>query len=451
MLPTREWLSFCNNSTTLIKSVLAIKIKKGFLAMTFSQQTLHCMAQVRMREIEKAMRQMEKDESRSARGLTSPAGRTDSGRTTPMGRGTSPGITPSASGFTTPSGRVTPPGASNGVGVSGRVTPSSTTASGRTTPTGKVTPPGTSPSGRATPTGRTANPMADAGDPQGFAMADAAGTASTSGRGVSGLTSPAESVTPSGVSFMTDDHAGLSSAFLHESSLAPGAVTDMLVSGVADNAVDASEQQQAHSSGLSMDGSATAVVLKHAPVDASSGGLATAVPGQLISTRSSVKDAIAMYEGSHPVSTHLSNSRHTAAQQSSSLSGGAYSQLTSSQSSVAYQTKSLSEGVYGKLYSSKSSVSQIATSPSWDQGEEEDLIPSSIPAFENSHVAGGDVSTASSGGGVARGASVTSSSGIGRFGGGIGRGGMNKFAVEAKPADGTAARHAAELEPSSER
>ncbi len=382
---------------------------------------MHCMAQVRMREIEKAMRQMEKDESRIARGITSPTGRTDSGRTTPMGRVTSPGITPSASGFTSPSGRVTPPGVTSGLAASGRVTPPSTSASGRTTPTSKVTPPGTSPPGRVTPTGRTANPKADADNLQGLAMADAAETASTSGRGVSGLTSPAESVTPSCVSFLTDNHAGLSSAFLHESSSAPDAITDILVSGLANETADASEQQQVHSSGLSVDSSATAVGLEHATVDTSSGSLATAVPGQLVSSRSTVKDAIAMYEGSHPVSTHLSNSRHTAAQQSSNLSGGAYSQLTSSQSSVAYQTKSLSEGVYGKLYSSKSSVSQIATSPSWDQGEEDELITSSIPAFGDSHMAGGGPSTASSGGGVAMGAGVTSSSGIGRFGGGIGR------------------------------
>ncbi len=200
-----------------------------------------------------------------------------------------------------------------------------------------------------------------------------------------------------------------------------------------------------------MDSSATAVGLEHVTVDTSNGSLATAVPGQLVSSRSTVKDAIAMYEGSHPVSTHLSNSRLTAAQQSSSLSGGAYSKLTSSQSSVAYQTKSLSEGVYGKLYSSKSSVSQIATSPSWDQGEEEELITSSITAFGDSHLAGGGLCTASSGGGVPRGAGVTYGSGIGRFGGGIGRGGNNKFAVEGKPADGNAATHAAELESSSER
>lgn len=404
-----------------------------------------------MRQIEKEMRQMEKDESRGARGLTSPTGRTDSGRTTPMGRGTSPGITPSASGFTTPSGRVTPPGVTGGVAASGRVTPPSITASGRTTPTSKVTPPGTSPSGRATPTGRTASLMADVGDSQGFAMADAAGRASASGRGVSGLTSPAESVTPSGVSFMTDDHTGLSSAFLHESSSAPNAITDMLVSGVANQTADASEQQQVHSSGLSVDSSATAVGLEHATVDTSSSSLATAVPGQLVSARSSVKDAIAMYEGSHPDSTHLSTSRHTAAQQSSSLSGGAYSKLTSSQSSVAYQTKTLSEGVYGKLYSSKSSVSQIATSPSWEQGEEEELITSSIPSSGHSHIVGGGGSTSSSGGGVTGGTGITSSSGIGRFGGGIGRGGMNKFAVDSKLADGNAATHAAELDPSSER
>ncbi|DBB15309.1 TPA: hypothetical protein ACH3X3_003563 [Trebouxia sp. C0006] len=250
---------------------------------------------------------------------------------------------------------------------------------------------------------------------------------------------------------MTDDHTGLSSAFLHESPSAPHAITDGLVSGVANETTDASEQQQVYSSGFSMNSSATAAGLENATVDTSSGSLATAVPGQLLSSRSSVKDAIAMYEGSHPVSTHLSNSRHTAAQQSSSLSGGAYSQLTSSQSSVAYQTKSLSEGVYGKLYSSKSSVSQIATSPSWDQGEEDELITSSIPVFGSSHVIGSGLSTPSSCSGVASGAGVTSSSGIGRFGGGIGRGGNNKFAVEGKPADGNAATHAAKLDSCSER
>ena len=405
-----------------------------------------------MRETEKAMRQMKKDESRSARGLTSPTARTDSGRNTLMGRVMSPGITPSASGRTTPSGRVTPPGVTSGVATYGRVTPPSTSASGRTSPTSEVTPPGTSSSGRVTPTGRSANLKGEAGNLQALAMADTAEAASTNGRGVSGLTSPAESVTPSGVSFVTDDHAGLSSAFLHESPSAPHAITDGLVSGFANKTADASEQQQADSSGLSMDSSATAVGLEHATVVTSSGSLATAVPGQLVSSRSSVKDAIAMYEGSHPVSTHLSNSSLTAAQQSSSLSGGAYSKLTSSQSSVAYHTKSLSEGVYGKLYSSKSSVSQIATSPSWEQGEEEELITSSIPAFGNSHVAaGGGGSTASSGGGVSRGPGVTSSGGIGRFGGGIGRGGNNKFAVEGKPADGNAATHAAQLESSSER
>ncbi|DBA98927.1 TPA: hypothetical protein ACH3X1_014672 [Trebouxia sp. C0004] len=404
---------------------------------------------VRMRDIEKTMRQMERDEYRHARGLTSPTGRTDSGRTTPMGRGTLPGITPSASGFTTPSGRVTPPGVTSEVAAFGRVTPPSTSVSGRTTPTGKVTPPGTSPSGRATPTDRSANPTANAGNPQGFATADAAVIASTIDRGVSGLTSPAESATPSGVSFTADDHAGLSSAFLHESSSAPDASTNTLVSGVANETADVFGQQQAYSSGLSMNGSATAVGLEHAIIDISSGSLATAVPGQLVSARSSVKEAIAMYEGSHPVSTRLSNSQYTAAQQSSSPSEGAYSKLTSSQSSVAYQTKSLSEGVYGKLYSSKSSVSQIATSPSWDQGEEEELISSSIPAAGSRHIAGSGFSTASGGGG--RGADATSSSEISRFGGGIGRGGMNKYAVEVKPADWDAANQEAELDPSSER
>ncbi|KAL0022610.1 hypothetical protein WJX77_009755 [Trebouxia sp. C0004] len=379
---------------------------------------------VRMRDIEKTMRQMERDEYRHARGLTSPTGRTDSGRTTPMGRGTLPGITPSASGFTTPSGRVTPPGVTSEVAAFGRVTPPSTSVSGRTTPTGKVTPPGTSPSGRATPTDRSANPTANAGNPQGFATADAAVIASTIDR-------------------------GLSSAFLHESSSAPDASTNTLVSGVANETADVFGQQQAYSSGLSMNGSATAVGLEHAIIDISSGSLATAVPGQLVSARSSVKEAIAMYEGSHPVSTRLSNSQYTAAQQSSSPSEGAYSKLTSSQSSVAYQTKSLSEGVYGKLYSSKSSVSQIATSPSWDQGEEEELISSSIPAAGSRHIAGSGFSTASGGGG--RGADATSSSEISRFGGGIGRGGMNKYAVEVKPADWDAANQEAELDPSSER
>ncbi len=384
-----------------------------------------------MRDIEKAMHQMERDESRHARGLTSPSGRTDSGRTTPTGRLTPPGST--GSGLTTPTGRVTPPGITSSVGASGRVSPPSTTRSGITTLTGRVTPPGTSGSGRLTPTGRGAVLTRMVSNPQGHTVADAGVLTNPDGRVGSGLTTPTDSVTPSGLSYMTDYHNA-------DSRLANRSVT------VNDSLATTSQ--------------AATAVAPAAPMGqlgpASGGSLATAVaptasPAALLSTRSNVKDAVAMYEGSHPSSSRLTPSRSTVVQQSMSLSGGAYSRLASSKSSVAYQTKSLSEGVYGKLYSSKSSLGQEAISASWDAEIEE---AEESPAIRSSAAVAGPSDGASVAGGgsaVAAGVGATSSGGIGRFGGGIGRGGTSKLAVEVKPAASTAADGAADESPGSDR
>ena len=419
-----------------------------------------------MREMEKAMRHMEKDESRQLRGLTGTSGRTDFGRTTLSGGLTPTGSTPTASGLTTTSGRLTPPGINTGGEAADRVTPPSTTGSGRSTPTGKVTPPGTTPPGRTAPVLSTAHHLDAVGsDPQRSAMADAPGTTSVSGKGISGLTSPADSVTPSEVSSSTADQADFHSSFLHESPSAEDAAKGFFAdSNEMDSAAVASGDQQGADSGFSSDSFATA-----------GGHLATAAapaapqPGQLLPTKSSVKDAVATWEVSHPASSRLlpgrstaaqsatglsssvyeashdsmssplAASRSSAAQQASSLSRNGPSKIASSKSSVAYQTKSLSEGVYGKLYSSRSSAGQIVTSPSWDREEEEQLITTESPAVKHGGTVSSGISTSSSSGGTAIRAVATSSSGIGRFGGGVGRGGVNKFAVEVKPAAGYAA------------
>lgn len=444
------------------------------MPISYAFESFACMLQVRMREMEKAMRQMEKDESRQLRGLTGSSGRTDFGRTTLSGRGSPTGSTPTASGLTTPTGRLTPPGISTGGEAADRVTPPSTTGSGRSTPTGKVTPPGTTSPGRTAPVLNTAHHLdAVDSDPQRFAMADAAGTTTVSGRGISGLTSPADSVTPSDVSFSTADQADFHSSFLHESPSAEDAAKGFFAdSNEVDSAAVASGHQQGADNSLNLDSFATAgsrLTTAAAP--------AASQPGQLLPTKSSVKDAVATWEVSHPASSRLAPGRSTAAQPatglsssvyeashdsmssplaasrssaaqqasslsrgvSSSLSRGVSSKIASSKSSVAYQTKSLSEGVYGKLYSSRSSAAQIVTSPSWDREEEEQLITTERLAVKNGGMVSSGISTSSSGGGTAVRADATSSSGIGRFGGGVGRGGVKKFAVEVRPAAGYAA------------
>lgn len=417
-----------------------------------------------MREMEKAMRQMEKDESRQIRGLTGPSGRTDFGRTTLSGRVSPTGSTPSASGLNTPTGRLTPPGINTGGEAADRVTPPSTTGSGRSTPTGKVTPPGTTAPGRTAPDLSTAHHLDAVGsDPQRSATADAPGTTSVSGKGISGLTSPAD-VTPSEVSVSTADQVDFHSSFLHESPSAEDTAKGFFgESNEVDTAAVAKERQLDADSGFSSDNFATAgsrLATAAAP--------AAPQPEQLLPTKSSVKDAVATWEVSHPASNRLAPGRSTAAQlatglsssvyeasldpmspqaanrssaaqQASSLSRGVPSKIASSKSSVAYQTKSLSEGVYGKLYSSRSSAGEIVTSPSWDREEEEQLTTTESLAVKNGGMISSGISTLSSVGGTASRADAIASSGIGRFSGGVGRGGVNKFAVEVKPAAGYAA------------
>ena len=369
------------------------------------------LLQVRMRELEKATRQMEKDESRHARGLISPTGRTDSGRTTPTGR-------------------VTPPGITNGFSGSGRVTPLGTTPSGSglTTPTGKVTPWGITSSTISNSTNRVlpadtfssaSASLAAARNPKKHIAADLSGRTSPTGRTDSGLTTPTGSVTPSGLSFVTNADYGADASLRHELSATSAASTAT------------AEGSFRHESASAVGGD----------VSNTSSAAGSAHPAKLLPTKSSVKDAIAMFEGSHPPSSRLSASKSTTDQQFKSLSGAVPGKLAPSKSTVAYQTKSMAEGVYGKLYSSKSTLGQDAISASWDTEEEEaSNVDRSAGVASPS---GGGVNVPGSGSGVPTRAGSLSSGGIGRFGGGIGRGGSNKFAVEANHATGLAAKQTA--------
>lgn len=342
-----------------------------------------------MREIEKAMRQMDKGDSRhtkpsrqfSEAALLSPTCRTDSGRSTPTGRISPPGT--NTSGLTTPTGRVTPPGSTT---LTGRATPPGV-ESGLTTPTSRVTPYGTTTSGRS---------IVDAATP-------------------SELMTHASHVSTS----LAKNHAAESFKAAHHDK----AAADVAVGDVGEEA----------------DAEAEALVPR------------------LLSSKSSVKDAVLLYEGSHPVTSRqlpinekqlpfskghsptsngqVPNSKRQGSvsiqQPSTSFSTDAlthdgtsrqFKRLATSKSSVPYQTKGLSEGVYGKLYSSKSSMAQDGISAAWL----DDAETSDGPVISDG------VSTSGGGRLVANGAGGAVSSGIiGRSGGGIGRRGTNKFAIDA--------------------
>lgn len=229
-----------------------------------------------MREIEKAMRQRDKGASCHAMvsrqfsetALPNPSGRPDSGRSTPTGRTTPRGTT--RSGITTPTGSATP---------------LSTAASGLTTPTCRVTPSGITPAtGRITPPGME-----------------------------SGLTTPTGSVTPYGTTI-----AGSSSPVVPvgEPLKQAGCILARAAAALPESArhATAAVPESAHH--------ATAAVLEsthHATAgDSTAAGMAAnqaSVTGseeggaesggrvaRLLSSRSSVKDAVALYEGSRHVS-----------------------------------------------------------------------------------------------------------------------------------------------------
>ena len=395
------------------------------------------VVQVKMREIEKAMRQVEKGGSRHAfisrhyseANVLSPTGRTDSGRTTPTGKLTPPGTT--HSGSTTPTRRTTPLG---------------TASSGLSTPTGRVTPPSRPPvTGRITPPGME-----------------------------SGLTTPTGSVTPYGTTT-----SGRSSpvAAIAATEQAQGQDCDI----ASTSAVASGSGFHDTVANRAVAGTAAADIGRDikGETDAEAEGL---IP-RLLSSRSSVKDAVALWEGSHPVSSRKpftgnrlllpfsdgqSSANGTGRLPSSDrqrpishdrqlpsgkgqASASSHRQLPFSnrQDSISsaqappdadaqairlvssqspYQTRSLSEGVYGKLYSSESSISQDAISAAWNNGDitNEHCIGSSGTAAGAS---GSDTHTAMESGAVA-------GKGIGRFGGGIGRG-SSKFAMEVKPESGS--------------
>ena len=351
------------------------------------------VTQVKMREIEKAMRQMDTGDSRHTKtsrqfsevALLSPTGRTDSGRSTPTGRTTPPGT--NASGLTTPHGRVAPPGSAPL--ISRATLPGM--ESGLTTPTSRVTPYGTT---------------------------------------VSGRSSPVEAASPT--ELMAD----------------ASHVSRSLAKHTADAVSKAAHHDKAAFDGAA--GTAAGDVRLEADAEAE------ALVPRLLSSRSSVKDAVLLYEDSHPVTSrqlpinekhlllskghasvsngHLPVSKRQGSvsiqQPSTSFSPDAqapasttrqFARLATSKSSVPYQTKGLSEGVYGKLYSSKSSLAQDAISASWVHDDE----------TCDDQVSAHGTSTVSSGRPVVSRAGVASSGGIGRSGGGIGRGGTNKFAIEA--------------------
>ena len=368
--------------------------------------------QVKMREIEKAMRQMEKGGSHKAKAsrqfseaaLLSPTSRTDSG--SPTGRVTPPGT--SGSGLATPSGKVTPP---------------ATTGSGLATPTGRVMPPGSTGSGLATPTGRVTPP----------------GT--TPAAMESGLTTPTSRVTQYGL------NSGRSSPVDAASDAESSHVAHLFTStGSAAAATVIIDDRSAHSA-------VAAAAIGHVSSDirAEADLQSEDMVPRLLSSRSSVRDAVLLYKGSHPSSSRqpvgsnmqlpFNNRQHIQAsgqalsytrqgtvipqKPSTSFSadtqmhkhaGRQLNRLATSKSSVAYQTKSLSEGVYGKLYSSKSSLHQDAISASWEP--------------DNAAAQSSGLSTSGSGRHVASWAEATASGGIGRFGGGIGRGGLSALAPE---------------------
>ena len=397
------------------------------------------VVQVKMREIEKAMRQVEKGNSRHAfvsrqfseAALLSPAGRTDSGRSTPTGKLTPPGTT--YSGSTTPTDRTTPLG---------------TASSGLTTPTGRVTPPG-----RAPVTGRTTPPGVE-----------------------SGLTTPTGSVTPYGT-ITSGRSSPVAADYATEQTQGEGCVIATALSA----AVSWNSDPDATAANRAVAGTAADDVVNNfgGEADAEVEGL---VP-RLLSSRSNVKDAVALWEGSHPVSSRkpFSGNRQllpfgdgqtsasgngqlpfsdrqadnrrlpfgkgqasASSQRQLPLSGQQVSisgrQLSTSPDAQPrpnadghatrlvtnpnpYQTRSLSEGVYGKLYSSESSIGQDAISAAWNDGDEHRISSSGLGA-------------SGSGRHTAMGTDAVASSGIGRFGGGIGRG-SSKFALESKPESGS--------------
>lgn len=410
-----------------------------------------------MREMEKVMRQVEKGGSRHAAlprhnseaALLSPTGRSESGRTTPTGRTTPPGRT--ESGGTTPTGRTTPPGMthSGSATPTGRTTPLGTASSGLTTPTGRVTPPGRTPaSGRTTPLGMD-----------------------------SGLTTPTGSVTPYGTTT-----SSRSSPVAGVSGSAPAQHDDHIIASAA----AAASASRLHDADRAVAGTAAYDVRGDADEEVDSEGL---VP-RLLSSRSSVKDAVALWEGSHPVSSGKPSSGNRQLMSPSdgqaSVSGdrqlpfsdrhgpiSSHSQLPFGKRQApitgdrqlpfgmgqasnsggqpftshadtrpdaegqaarpltnqsVYQTRSLSEGVYGKLYSGESSISQDAISAAWND-----------TATSAEHGIGSSGSGASGSGrhAVIR-TGAAAGSGIGRFGSGIGRG-SSKFAADSKPEAGNLA------------
>ena len=396
------------------------------------------VVQVKMREIEKAMRQVEKGSSRHAlvsrqfseAALLSPTGRTDSGRTTPTGKLTSLGAT--HSGSTTPTGRTSPLG---------------TASSGLTTLTGRVTPPGRTPI-----TGRTTPPGMESG------LTTPPGSVTPYGTTTSGRSSPVAAVS------VTEQAQGESHIIATAAAVASGSrfqytPEDRAAAGTA--ADDASHDVRGDT-------------------DAEDEGL---VP-RLLSSRSSVKDAVALWEVSHPVSSRKPSSgnrqtlpfsngqastndngqlsfsdrrSHNSGNRQAPASSHRQVPFSSGQASISdrqkstspsthaqtapdanaqatrlvtsqspYQTRSLSEGVYGKLYSSESSISQDAISAAWNDAD---------PTNQNC-IAGSGTVTPGSGRRTAIESDAMASSGIGRFGGGIGRG-SSKFALEAKPESGS--------------
>lgn len=398
-----------------------------------------------MREIEKAMRQVEKGGSRHAcvsrhyseAALLSPAGRNDSGRTTPTGKLTPPGTT--HSGSTTATGRTTPLG---------------TASSGLTTPTGRVTAPGRTPV-----TGRTTPPGVESG------LTTPTGSVTPYGTTTSGRSSPFAAVSA------TEQEQGEGHIIASAAAVASGSgfyntAADRAVAGTAADKVNSDVRGEA---------------------DAEAEGL---VP-RLLSSRSSVKDAVALWEGSHPVSSRkaFSGNRQLLPFSDGQTSAGGNGQVpfsdrqspisgnrqlpfgkgqvcassqrqlpfSSEQVSISnrrpstspithaqttpdaaaqatrlvtsqspYQTRSLSKAVYGKLYSSESSISQDGISAAWNDGD-----------TTNEHrIDSSGLGTSGSGRHTAIGTDAEASCGIGRFGGGIGRG-SSKFAVEPKPETGS--------------
>lgn len=415
--------------------------------------TILSVVQVKMREMEKAMRQVEKGGSHHAlvsrqfseAALLSPTGRTGSGRTTPTGKLMPPGTT--HSGSTTPTGRNTPRG----------------TASGLSTPTGRITPPGRTPvTGRSTPPGMQ-----------------------------SGLTTPTGSLTPYGTttSGRSSPVAAVSATQQAQGDECKIASTAVVASGSGSHNTAADRAVACTAVDVSRD--------VKGETDAEAEGL---VP-RLLSSRSSVKDAVALWEVSHPVSSRKPSSGNRLllpfsdgqtpangdgqlpfSDRPSPISGhrqlpfgkrqapvrgdrqllsgdgqasasshrqlpfngqapisgrqhstGASLKLTQTTpdadvhttrlvtSQSPYQTRSLSESVYGKLYSSESSIDQDAISAAWKDDH-----------TTNEHHIGSGTGISGSGRQTAIGSGAVAGSGIGRFGGGIGRG-SSTCALQSKP------------------